>query len=154
MLNVRLRPIADIWSPAKLRAMKGLHPTAMATWLGLAYAGVVILFLLRGADGPLVALGSLIYLPWFVGPAGVAAYVAKRSTTKGGAWAFFILDMLIIGSTIWLWIDLTVAPDAQSGIAIMLFPLFQFAAVFVFFVLALGLGWRSRPAEMRSGHRR
>jgi hypothetical protein len=126
----------------------------MAKWLGLAYAGVVILFLLRGADGPLVALGSLVFLPWLVGPAGIAAFVAKRSNSKGGAWAFFILETLIIGSTIWLWIEVTlIAPDAQSGIAIILFPVFQYAAVVVLFVIAFGLGWRSRPAKTHDGHR-
>jgi hypothetical protein len=58
-----------------------------------------------------------------------------------------ILEALIIGSTIWLWFHLiVVAPDAQNGIAMMAFPVLQYAAVALFFLLAILFGWRVRRA--------
>jgi hypothetical protein len=124
-----------------------LNPTAVSKWLGLAYAGGVILFLLWNADAPDVVLLSFLFLPWIIGPAGLAAIGAKLSLSKGGAWAFLFLEMLIIGSTIWLWFHLiVVAPDAQNGIAMMFFPVLQYAAVAVFFLLAVLFGWRARRA--------
>jgi hypothetical protein len=127
-----------------------LDPTAVSKWLGLAYAGGVILFMIWGADAPDVALLSLLFFPWIVGPAGLAAIGAKLSPSEGGAWAFLILEALIIGSTIWLWFHLiVVAPDAQSGIAMMLFPVLQYAAVGLFFILAVLFGWRVRRAGTR-----
>lgn len=153
--NVRFPPIADIGPAAKLTVVKELHPVVMSKWLGLAYAGGIILFLLWGADAPDVVLLSFLFLPWMVGPAALAALGAKQSASEGGAWAFFMLEAGIIGSTIWLWFDLVViAPDAQNGIAMMFFPVRQYAAVLIFFVLAVVLGWRSRPAEAGQGSRR
>jgi hypothetical protein len=122
-----------------------LDPTAVSKWLGLAYAGGVILFSLWNADAPDVVLLSFLFLPWIIGPAGLAAIGAKLSSSEGGAWAFLILEVLIIGSTIWLWFHLiVVAPDAQNGIAMLLFPALQYAAVGAFFLLAVLFGWRSR----------
>lgn len=122
----------------------------MAKWIGLAYACGLILFLLWGADAPDSVFLSFIFLPWIVGPAALAAFGARRSTSEGGAWAFFILEAVIVASTILFWTYLIViAPDAQNGIAMMFFPLFQYAAVLVFVVLAALSGWRSRTAETR-----
>ena len=143
--NVRFRPIADIEPPAKHRVVSEPDPTAVSKWLGLAYAGGVILFLLWGLDAPDVVSLSFLFLPWIVGPAALAAIGAKLSSSEGGAWAFLILEAMIIGSTIWLWFYLiVVAPDAQNGIAMLLFPGLQYAAVALFFLLAAVFGWRAR----------
>jgi len=46
-----------------------------------------------------------------------------------------ILEALVVGSTILLWFHLiVVAPDAQNGIAMMFFPLLQYAAVALFWL--------------------
>ncbi len=103
--------------------------------------------MLWGADAPDVVLLSFLFLPWIVGPAGLAAIGAKLSPSEGGAWAFLIVEALIIGSTIWLWFHfIVVAPDAQNGIAMMFFPVLQYAAVALFFLLAALFGWRARRA--------
>jgi hypothetical protein len=55
------------------------------------------------------------------------------------------LEIAMIGSTACLWFYLiAVAPDAQNGIAMMLFPALQYAAVLAFFVVALLIGWCRR----------
>jgi len=145
--NVCFRPIADIAPTAKLVVVKQLQPRVISMWLGLAYAGGVILFLLWGADAPEVVLLDFQFLPWIVGPAAFAAGGSDLSPSEGGAWAFLILEALIIGSTIWVWFYLIVIePDAQNGVAMILFPILQYAAVAVFFILAALFGWRARGA--------
>lgn len=130
--------------------MKKLRPTILAKWLGLAYAGGMILFLFWSADALDVALLGILLTPWILGPAGLAAFGAKQSNSRVGAWAFFILEASVIGSTIWLLINLfVVAPDPQNGIAFMLFPLWQYAVVSMFFIIAMVFGWRTRRAETR-----
>ena len=125
--------------------MRQVEPVSMSKWLGLAYALVVASVLLWGVDAPDVALLQLLVFPWIVGPAAFAALGSKLSGSHFAAWAFFGLEALIIGSTGWLWFDLiVVAPDAQNGIAMLLFPAFQYAGVALFFLLAFLLGWRGR----------
>jgi hypothetical protein len=107
----------------------------VAKWLGLAYAGALALFLLWAADAPEAVLFSLFVLPWIVGPAALAAGGAALSPSRGEARAFLILEALVVGSTILLWFHLiVVAPDAQNGIAMMFFPLLQYAAVALFWL--------------------
>jgi hypothetical protein len=150
-LYVCFRPIADFPLAATLRAVKDFYPTAMSKWLGLAYAAGVILFLLWVTAAPDGVLFSFLFLPWIVGPAALAAMGANLSPSIGGAWAFFILEAVIIGSTIWVWFYLkVVAPDAQNGFGIVLFPVLQYAAVALFFLIAVLFGWRARPRRASS----
>jgi hypothetical protein len=129
----------------KLVTMKRVKPVALCKWLGLAYAAALMLFLLWNADSPDVVLFSFVFLPWLVGPAAFAALGARMSQSLAEAWSFFGLEIAMIGSTACLWFYLiAVAPDAQNGIAMMLFPALQYAAVLAFFVVALLIGWCRR----------
>lgn len=101
------------------------------------------LFLLSIGDGPLV----LLFVPWIVGPAGLSAMMAGSSPAREWTSAAFTLEALIVGSTIWYWYHLNVlAPDAQNPIAMMVFPVLQYAAVALFFLVALLVDWRARRA--------
>ena len=44
----------------------------------------------------------------------------------------------MVASTIWVWFYLIViAPDAQNGVGMLLFPVVQYGAVLVFFLVAV-----------------
>ena len=106
------------------------------------------MFWLWGADAPDVVLLSLLFLPWIVGPAWLAAIGATLSPSETGARAFLAFEALIISSTILLWFHLIViAPDAQNGIAMILFPVLQYAAVALFFLVAVLCGWRTGTSD-------
>ena len=125
--------------------MSKLEPAAVSKWLGLAYTGGIAAFSLWGADAPDVVLLSFLFLPWIVGPVWLAAIGATLSLSESGARAFLLFEGLIMSSTILLWFHLIViAPDAQNGIAMMLFPILQYAAVALFFLVAVLCGWRAR----------
>jgi len=125
--------------------MSKLEPTAVSKWLGLAYTGGIAVFLFWGADAPDVVLLSFLFLSWIVGPAWLAAIGAMLSPSETGARAFLVFEALIVSSTILLWFDLIViAPDAQNGIAMMLWPVLQYTAVALFFLVAILCGWRAR----------
>jgi hypothetical protein len=114
-----------------------IRPSSAALWLGLAYAAAVALVLVKGSAE------AVWFLPWIVGPAAVAAFGVRFSPSPRAAWAFFAFEAAVIGSTAWLWVDLLIiAPDAQNGIAMMLFPGVQFVAVLLWFAIAALLGWR------------
>jgi hypothetical protein len=128
--------------------MEGVKAVTMSKRLGFAYAAALTLFMLWTADAPDVVLLSLVFLPWLVGPAGFAALGAKLSASALSAWSFFCLELAVVISTASLWFYLIIiTPDAQNGIAMILFPAAQYAAVLVFFVVAFLLGWRGSRRE-------
>jgi hypothetical protein len=56
------------------------------------------------------------------------------------------VEVAVIASTAWVWTYLILlAPDAQNGVAMLLFPVAQYAAVLLSFAVAGLLGWRARP---------
>ncbi|MFN3389799.1 MAG: hypothetical protein ACK40O_12810 [Allosphingosinicella sp.] len=115
--------------------MGSTNPVSAAKWLGLAYAGFVTVFLLWGAGAADVLLLTLASIPWITGPVALAAFGVKELEGTGGAWVFLILEAVLVASTAWLWIYLImIAPDAQNGIAMLLFPAGQYGLV-----IALGL---------------
>ena len=73
-----------------------LGSSMLPKWVGLAYAGVVLVFLLANADDPMAVLLTLVFIPWIVGPAAVAALGARFSRSARAAWAFF--GLMVLGS--------------------------------------------------------
>ena len=107
-----------------------------------------MLFLLWNADAVDVVVFSFLFLPWLAGPAALAAIGARLAAADSAAWAwaFFILEALVVASTIWVWFDLIViAPDAQNGVGMLLFPVVQYGAVLVFFLVAVLITVLTRP---------
>jgi hypothetical protein len=131
--------------------MNAATPVRIAKWLGLAYAAAVLAFSLWGADAADSAVLSLLFWPWIVGPAALAAMGAKASRTAAGAWAFAALEGGVIASTGLGWFYLIfVAPDAQNGIAMAVsLPLLQYVLVGMYFALAWLLGWRARDSWLK-----
>ena len=126
--------------------MTSARASSAAVWLGVVYSGAVAWFLLSGADAPDVVVLSIVFLPWIIGPAALAAFGAAFSKSAGAAWAFFSVEVAVIASTASAWTYLIViAPDAQNGVAMLLFPVVQYGAVLLSFALAGLLGWRPKP---------
>jgi hypothetical protein len=126
--------------------MIGLPPVRIAKWLGLLYAAIIALFTFASVDAPDVFWLNLLFVPWIIGPAALAAFGAKVSNSRAGEWAFLALEAGLIGSTAASWYYLIeVAPDAQNGVAMSIsLPVLQYTAVGAFLVLAVLLGWRAK----------
>ena len=124
----------------------------IAKWLGIAYAAAIATFLVAGADAPDAFFMGLLFIPWIVGPAGIAAMCVKASRTILGSKAFLILEIAVIASTAAAWAYLTyLSPDAQNGIFMGIFlPLYQFCAVILLLGIANLLGWRARTEWLKS----
>ncbi len=119
-------------------------------WLCIAYALAIGLFLLSNIDSWHVVFFAFYNLAWFVGPAGIAAMGSRSVTSVPAAWVFVAAQALIVLSTGWVWFQLFIAsPDAQNGIAAMLFTLVQYAGVFVCFIVMVLAGCRFRPLRSR-----
>lgn len=103
--------------------MKQAAPVSIAKWLGLAYAAAVALVSLRGVDAADSLLLSILVLPWIIGPAALAAFAVRELESSGAAWLFLFLEAVVVCSTAALWTyPILIAPDAQNGIAMLLFP--------------------------------
>jgi hypothetical protein len=118
-----------------------------AFWLFIAYSLAVSLFSLSGADAPDVFLLDLVFIPWIVGPAVIAAACVSSSMDSRGAWSFVVLEVAIILSTLVGWLDLTfLHRDAQNGVIIgLVMPLWQYGAVLIAVAAARIAGWRIPP---------
>ena len=111
--------------------MQTLTASTVGKWTLVAFTASMFAFNLWKADAWDVIVLGVAFLPWLVGPAAIAAYLAKRAPNGWVAWAFVVVEIAVAASTIALWSDLLLHPDAQNGIAMMFFPALQFAAVLV-----------------------
>lgn len=123
---------------------------SLAMWLLIGFAVAALAHNLRYADGVDVVVLNILFLPWIVGPAAAAARLVARSSSMTEAWLFLIVEVAAVASTVWLWIELHRNPDAQNGIVMILFPAYQFAAVFVLYLvvkLAVSVLTRARSTD-------
>lgn len=128
--------------------MTSTVPVSVAKWLGLAYAGCVAVFMLWGVDAPDLLLPSLFIFAWITGPVALAAVGAKELEGQIGAWVFLAVEAGLVVSTAWLWTYLIViAPDAQNGVAMLLFPAAQYGLVVALGLTAMAL----RPPAAEHG---
>ena len=75
------------------------------------------------------ALILTAFVPWIVGPTAIVALLAVRSTSRRRAWSHLGAEVVVVGSSAVLWVWLFLRPDAQNGIAIVVFPVVQYAGV-------------------------
>ena len=113
----------------------------IAKWLLIVFAVGVLAFDLWNADAPDVIVGSFVLLPWFVGPAALAALMVARARSGVEAWLFVGAEAAAVFSTIGLWITLLFIraghANSENGIAILFFPLIQFPAVLAYALCVL-----------------
>ena len=124
-------------------------PRAVAKWVVIGYAFAILAFLLINADAADSALLGLIFWPWLAGPALLAAFATYRAETRWAAWSCVVVLLLVPLSFAALLIYLDTYPDAQNGIAVVIFPALQFAfvtaAVLIVAVIEHLLGRRDPP---------
>lgn len=133
-----------------------IEPAAIARWLLIIYAvGVLALLEVpaisawRGGQADLL-VWSLPLLAWIVGPAALGAVLVRRAKSRVEAWLFVGAEVAAVGSVVWLGIVLFLAkPDAQNGIAMILFPAVQYAVLLSYTSGVLGtvLFLRSRSSQ-------
>ena len=126
-------------------AMPSLDPVSIAKWLAVAYVIPVALLVVISAAwsaNVFIFAAALVGLAWQVGPVALTAWLARHCSTAG-AWAFLALQLGIFAFAGWIWyLLLVVDPDPQAPIALFIFvPLYEYAAVGAFAILASFVGW-------------
>ena len=124
-----------------------------AGWLALAYTLAVAGFMFWNAsqesDG-MAFLMSLLIIPWVALPVIVASVLAALSETRRSAALFLALEAGFVASVVLLIGDYTYFhPSSTGGIALLIWPLYQLAAIVVLCLIACLFGWRPRPDFMK-----
>jgi hypothetical protein len=140
-------------SSAHVPAASPRKPAAIAGWLLVGFTAAVLVvagisaYSMWDASEPSEAAWSLALLPWLAGPAAICALLARRAGSEPEAWAFLGAEAALVASTVCLWLVLIfIRPDPQNGIAMMAFPLLQFALLPAY-VLGVRVVLRRRAAQ-------
>lgn len=122
----------------------------LAGWLALAYALALSLPFLYAAfaesDGASLA-GAAVAATWTAAPIVAVAAFTGASPSRVAAVLFFVLEVLLIASFCWEF--LSVRSSSTGGLIFFSWPLLQWAAIGVAFLVALLFGWRMRPDFLR-----
>lgn len=113
-------------------------------WLALAFAAMLIvdMVITAGLDEVLLAIPAIA---WVTAPAVVAAGFVGASSTRLGASAFLVTELVLIGWVVWAIIDYRyIHPSSTGALGLMLLPILQAAAILVVFLVAMLFGWRMR----------
>jgi predicted membrane protein len=119
--------------------MRMRTPKSLAKWIALSFSIAALCYQLISADALDVVILSVIFLPWIVGPVLLAAFLVRYASSTWESWSILVTEVTVIGSTIALWIYLWMNSDAQNGIAMLLFPVVQFAGVIGAFLIILAV---------------
>jgi len=118
-----------------------------AFWLALAYAaalaGPYLYFGIFLEDEQVSLGGALIAVTWTAAPVYAAAAFVSASPNGAGAWSFLALQVALIASFAWQFV--AVLHSSTGGFIFFGWPLVQWIAIVLAFLVALALGWRMRP---------
>jgi hypothetical protein len=124
--------------------------THLAGWLALAYLlGLSVPFLYAAfveGDGASLA-GAAVAATWTAAPVVAAAAFVGASPGRTGASLFLLLELLLIASFGWEFA--ASLSSSTGGFIFFTWPLLQWAAIVVAFLVALLFGWRVRPDFMK-----
>ena len=118
-----------------------------AALLALSYALAITGFTLQGIAASArrtILLMALFVIPWLAAPALAAACGVAASTSRAGAAAFLALEAALIVSMAWLDQDIARSGNSTAAVAFLFWPVFQWGAVAIFFLVAWLFGWRGR----------
>ena len=122
------------------------NPATIAKTLLIAFAALALIvfgvFAIRRwsfDEAPNIVV-SFVLLPWIVGPAALATLSVARAWSPTEAWLFFSAVVAAIASTAWLWVSLLLRADGQGGLAVLVFPLWQFVALLVYGIVVVAIG--------------
>jgi hypothetical protein len=122
----------------------------VALWLALVYAAALAGPFLYAAffEGDGASLGgALIATTWTAAPVYAAAAFVGASPTRTGAWLFLSLELTLIASFAWQF--LASRDSSTGGFIFFGWPLLQFGALVIAFLIALAMGWRMRQDFLR-----
>lgn len=114
------------------------EPVVIGNWVLIIYATAVFAVLLSSADALDVLLWDVPVLLWIVSPAAFARLMAGRAKATVEAWLFVGAETTLIASTACLCAMLfinTGSNNAQSGMALLMLPLLQFAGLSVYMLI-------------------
>lgn len=122
----------------------------LATWVGAAYACVLLLslfVLVLGKGGGVFPglLYSVFLACWLSLPAALAASFVTSSKHVWTARAYFAAQLLVVASSAWLLPPVFLIADAQNGIALAFLTFLQGGAVLLF----AGLVWLVQTLTLR-----
>jgi hypothetical protein len=121
----------------------------VAGWLALAYLLALALPFVYAAlvEGDVASLaGAAIAGTWTAAPVVSTAAFVGASPGRIGAALFLLLELLLIASFGW---EFAASLSSSTGGFIFLtWPLVQWMAIVVAFLVALFFGWRMRPDFM------
>jgi hypothetical protein len=122
----------------------------VALWLALAYAAALAgpplyAAFARGGGGTLG--GALLAVTWTAAPVYVAAAFVGASPGHRGAWLFLALELALIASFAWQFAGSR--HSSTGGFIFFGWPMIQWAAIILVFMIALAFGWRMRPDFLR-----
>jgi len=124
--------------------------THLAGWLALAnLLGLTLPFLYAAfveGDGASLA-GAAVAATWTAAPVVTAAAFVGASPSRIGASLFLLLELLLIASFGWEFV--TMPHTSTSGLIFLSWPLLQWPAILLAFLVALLFGWRMRPDFMK-----
>lgn len=124
--------------------------TRIALWLALAYAaalaGPYLYFAFVEGDSASLG-GALLAATWTAAPVYAAAAFVGASPSRTGAWLFLALELALIASFAWQFAGSL--HSSTGGFIFIGWPIFQWAAIILAFLLALASGWRMRPDFLR-----
>ena len=133
-----------------------MHPSRrtiarFAFWLALVYAAALAgPYLYAGLfveDEHASLVGALIAATWTASPVYIAAGFVSASPNRAGAWLFLLLEVALIASFAWQFV--AVRHSSTGGFIFFGWPILQFGALVIAFMVALALGWRMRPDFLR-----
>jgi hypothetical protein len=117
-----------------------LRPAFLAKALLGGYVMAALALILLGADAlDTLLFGLLLGVPWIVLPVGIAAMFVLISEQPIRRWGGLAVEAAVVGSSVWVGIELVRHPDAQNGIAIALLPPLQIGAVLTCFFAVMVL---------------
>ena len=125
--------------------------THLAGWLALAYLiGLTAPFLYAAfVEGDGASLGgAAVAATWTAAPVVAAAAFVGASPGRTGASLFFLLELLLIASFGWEYA--ASLSSSTGGFIFITWPLLQWTAVLIAFLVALLFGWRMRPDFMKA----
>jgi hypothetical protein len=91
--------------------------------------------------------GAAVAATWTAGPVVAAAAFVGASPNRIGASLFLVLELLLIASFGWEFADSL--SSSTGGFIFFTWPLAQWAAIILAFLVALLFGWRMRPDFMK-----
>ena len=124
--------------------------TRMAFLLALAYAaalaGPFFYAAVVESDGASLG-GAILAATWTAAPCYAAAAFVGASSNRRGAWLFLALEVALVASFAWQFA--AVRHSSTGGFIFFGWPMIQWAAIILAFVIALAFGWRMRPDFLR-----